>query len=146
MKEAIFYTLMLLITTIVVILWVNGIDYMKENHPDYKGEDLFGEDLDNEHIDDEHIDDTKHILSSTKNKERIIKSINEMRNPSDEQIMGIYLLGFEDQINDKPIITLDNKLSQKAYNLGRINASTNNNNKAPIKNISIKKIINKIKQ
>lgn len=142
MKEAIFYTLMLLVTTIVVILWVNGIDYMKENHPDYKGEDLFGEDLDNEHI-----DDTKHILSSTKNKERIIKSINEMRNPSDEQIMGIYLLGFEDQINDKPIITLDNKLSQKAYNLGRINASTNNNNnKAPIKNISIKKIINKIKQ
>ena len=25
-------------------LWVSGIDYMKENHPDYKGEDLFGED------------------------------------------------------------------------------------------------------
>jgi hypothetical protein len=23
-----------------VILWVNGIDYMKENHPDYKGEDF----------------------------------------------------------------------------------------------------------
>lgn len=141
MKEVIFYTLMLIITTIVVILWVNGIDYMKENHPDYKGEDLFGEDLYNEHI-----DDTKHIISSTKNKERIIKSINEMNNPSDEQIMGIYILGFEDQINNKPIITLDNKISQKAYNLGRINASTNNNNKSQMKNISIKKIINKIKQ
>jgi hypothetical protein len=25
--------------------WVRGIDYMKENHPDYKGEDLFDEDL-----------------------------------------------------------------------------------------------------
>ena len=23
--------------------WVRGIDYMKENHPDYKGDDLFGE-------------------------------------------------------------------------------------------------------
>ena len=23
--------------------WVVGIDYMKKNHPDYKGEDLFGE-------------------------------------------------------------------------------------------------------
>ena len=23
--------------------WVRGIDYMKENHPDYKGEDLFGD-------------------------------------------------------------------------------------------------------
>lgn len=26
------------------ILWVNGIDYMHKNHPDYKGEDLFDED------------------------------------------------------------------------------------------------------
>jgi len=25
--------------------WVKGINYMKENHPDYKGEDLFDEDL-----------------------------------------------------------------------------------------------------
>jgi len=25
--------------------WVKGIDYMIENHPDYKGEDLFDEDL-----------------------------------------------------------------------------------------------------
>jgi hypothetical protein len=24
--------------------WVEGIDYMQKNHPDYKGEDLFGED------------------------------------------------------------------------------------------------------
>jgi hypothetical protein len=23
--------------------WVMGIDYMQENHPDYKGEDLFDE-------------------------------------------------------------------------------------------------------
>ena len=28
--------------------WVRGIDYMKENHPDYKGEDLFDEDSDND--------------------------------------------------------------------------------------------------
>jgi hypothetical protein len=25
-------------------LWAGGIDYMKTNHPDYKGEDLFDED------------------------------------------------------------------------------------------------------
>jgi len=30
------------------ILWVNGINYMDKNHPDYKGEDLFDEDLSNE--------------------------------------------------------------------------------------------------
>ncbi len=28
---------------IIALLWVRGIDYMKENHPDYKGEDLFGD-------------------------------------------------------------------------------------------------------
>jgi len=31
------------ISAIIAILWVRGIDYMKENHPDYKGEDLFDE-------------------------------------------------------------------------------------------------------
>lgn len=31
------------ITTIC--LWINAIDYMKENHPDYKGEDLIDDDL-----------------------------------------------------------------------------------------------------
>jgi hypothetical protein len=34
--------------SLVVILWVSGIDYMKKNHPDYKGEDLFGEEQENE--------------------------------------------------------------------------------------------------
>ena len=29
--------------TTVIVLWIIGIDYMKENHPDYKGDDLFGE-------------------------------------------------------------------------------------------------------
>ena len=32
------------VAVIISILWVRGIDYMKENHPDYKGEDLFDED------------------------------------------------------------------------------------------------------
>lgn len=27
----------------LVWLWAGGIDYMKKNHPDYKGDDLFGE-------------------------------------------------------------------------------------------------------
>lgn len=29
-------------------MWVKGIDYMQENHPDYKGDDLFGEFDDND--------------------------------------------------------------------------------------------------
>lgn len=27
-------------------LWVEGIDYMKNSHPDYKGKDLFNEEED----------------------------------------------------------------------------------------------------
>jgi len=30
------------LSAIIAFFWVRGIDYMKENHPDYKGEDLFG--------------------------------------------------------------------------------------------------------
>ena len=33
---------------VLVWLWVRGIDYMKENHPDYKGEDFFNEEDKNE--------------------------------------------------------------------------------------------------
>lgn len=133
MNETIFY-IIIFISTILIILWVNGIEYMKQNNPTNKENNI---------IDD---DDTKHLLSSTKNKQRLINSINQIKQPSDEQLLGIYLLGFEDQINNKPIITLDNKLSQKAYNLGRMNALINDNNESPIKNISTKQIINKIRK
>jgi hypothetical protein len=32
----------------IVILWIKGMDFMKNNHPDYKGDDLFGLYGDNE--------------------------------------------------------------------------------------------------
>jgi hypothetical protein len=28
---------------VIAFLWVDGIDYMHTNHPDYRGEDLFNE-------------------------------------------------------------------------------------------------------
>ena len=31
---------------VIVYNWVENIDYMKKNHNDYKGEDLFDEDVD----------------------------------------------------------------------------------------------------
>jgi hypothetical protein len=31
---------MVILTVLISWSWVNGIDYMKENHPDYKGEDF----------------------------------------------------------------------------------------------------------
>jgi hypothetical protein len=41
--------IVLLVSGVTSWFWVRGIDYMKNNHPDYKGEDLFDEDL---HSDD----------------------------------------------------------------------------------------------
>ena len=46
----------LLFGSLIIILisfvyhYVKSIDYMQENHPDYKGEDLFGEDEENNKI------------------------------------------------------------------------------------------------
>lgn len=48
MELAITILVVSVISILVGILWVNGIDYMAKNHPDYKGEDLFDENLSNE--------------------------------------------------------------------------------------------------
>lgn len=36
------YTIMAIVVIILSILWTKGITDMHEEHPDYKGEDLFG--------------------------------------------------------------------------------------------------------
>jgi hypothetical protein len=35
-----------ILAAMVAIFWVRGIDYMKENHPDYKGDDFLNWDED----------------------------------------------------------------------------------------------------
>lgn len=42
MEYLIVIGVIILIVALISYLWVRGIDYMKENHPDYKGDDLFG--------------------------------------------------------------------------------------------------------
>ena len=34
------YLLLVAVVAIISYFWVQGIDYMKKNHPDYKGEDF----------------------------------------------------------------------------------------------------------
>jgi hypothetical protein len=41
-----FIVLILAIAGSLAWLWAGGIDYMRENHPDYKGEDFLGLDED----------------------------------------------------------------------------------------------------
>ena len=36
----------IILAGIIAILWVNCIDDIKENHPNYRGQDLFDEDED----------------------------------------------------------------------------------------------------
>ncbi len=42
------YLLMVIVVGIISYLWVRGIDYMKENHPNYKGEDFLDWGIDEE--------------------------------------------------------------------------------------------------
>jgi hypothetical protein len=44
------FLFMFIVLALVSWSWVKGIDYMQENHPDYKGEDFlnWGNDEDNE--------------------------------------------------------------------------------------------------
>jgi hypothetical protein len=48
MVELIIAAVISVIAGIISLLWVNGISNMKENHPDYKGEDFlnWGDDKD----------------------------------------------------------------------------------------------------
>jgi len=34
----------LFLSLCIALGWIRGINYMRKNHPDYKGEDLFDED------------------------------------------------------------------------------------------------------
>ena len=42
------FLLMFIVVAIISYFWVRAIDYMKENHPDYKGEDFLNWDKDEE--------------------------------------------------------------------------------------------------
>ena len=42
-NEIIFTIIFGLAFSVIIILWVEGIDYMDKNHPDYKGDEFFNE-------------------------------------------------------------------------------------------------------
>ena len=49
------FVIMFIVVAFISWRWVEGIDYMKKNHPDYKGDDLFGLfDNDEENENDKH--------------------------------------------------------------------------------------------
>ena len=48
MEYLLVFAFMSVVVGVISISWVNGIDYMKENHPDYKGEDFLNWDRKND--------------------------------------------------------------------------------------------------
>lgn len=45
-NETMFIVIIGISILVVVILWVQGIDYMNKNYPDYEGEEFFNEEED----------------------------------------------------------------------------------------------------
>lgn len=52
MEYILVFGIMFIVVALISWRWVEGIDYMHKNHPDYKGDDLFGKFDEDE---DEHI-------------------------------------------------------------------------------------------
>lgn len=63
------FGIMIFVIAIISWLWVRGIDYMKENHPDYRGEDFLN--WDEDEIDDEF------SRQSKENNKKIYESDNK---------------------------------------------------------------------
>jgi hypothetical protein len=53
MENLIVFLLIIPITLLISILWVRGIDNMKKNYPNYKGEDYLHWDDNKSHTEDE---------------------------------------------------------------------------------------------
>lgn len=52
MEYLLVFLVMIAVIGVVAWRWVEGIDYMHKNHPDYKGDDLFGpfDEEDRDHV------------------------------------------------------------------------------------------------
>jgi hypothetical protein len=70
----------------------------------------------------EELEDTEHLMSSEKNKERLLESIEQAESVSDEELLGYYMLGFEDELDNNHEQKFDNPPMNRAYNLGRLHA------------------------
>ena len=46
------FLIMFIVTALISWSWVRGIDYMKENHPDYTGDDFLHTSAGRDHWDD----------------------------------------------------------------------------------------------
>ena len=70
----------------------------------------------------EELDDTEHLMSSDKNKERLLESIEQANSVSDEELLGCYMHGFMDELDNNLDYEFDLPIKNRAYNMGRSHA------------------------
>jgi hypothetical protein len=70
----------------------------------------------------EELDDTEHLMSSEKNKERLLESIEQANSVSDEELLGCYMHGFMDELDNNPNYDFGSPIKNRAYNLGKLDA------------------------
>lgn len=70
----------------------------------------------------EELDDTEHLMSSEKNKERLLESIEHANSVSDEELLGCYMHGFMDELDNNLDYNFDSQIKNRAYNIGKSHA------------------------
>jgi hypothetical protein len=70
----------------------------------------------------EELDDTEHLMSSDKNKERLLESIEQANYVSDEELLGCYMHGFMDELDNNLDYEFDLPIKNRAYNIGKSHA------------------------
>ena len=70
----------------------------------------------------EELDDTEHLMSSDKNKERLLESIEQANSVSDEELLGCYMHGFMDELDNNLDYEFDLPIKNRAYNIGKSHA------------------------
>ena len=70
----------------------------------------------------EELDDTEHLMSSEENRKRLLESIEQANAVSDEELLGCYMHGFMDELDNNDNYVFDLPIKNRAYNIGRSHA------------------------
>lgn len=91
------------------------------------------------------LDETEHLMSSEKNKERLLESIEQANSVSDDELMGCYMHGFMDELDNNQDYDFGSPIKNKAYNMGRGHALVGDDCRS-VDYLSKEEIINMIRK
>jgi len=93
----------------------------------------------------EELDETEHLMSSEKNKKRLLESIEQANSVSDEELMSCYIHGFMDELDNNQDYDFDSPIKNRAYNIGRAHAFVGDDVRS-VDYLSREEIINMIRK